>query len=128
MSVLSFSSAPPHGGELKNLMVDDAEERSRIVGGASTKVELNDRQSCDVELLINGGFSPLDGPMNEDVYNHVVDNMRLPESNVSSSFRNLFPATEVHCFPLFPARASVLPLFDMSIENAHQVRMNKTFY
>jgi len=82
MSVLSFSSAPPHGGELKNLMVDDAEERSRIVGGASTKVELNDRQSCDVELLINGGFSPLDGPMNEDVYNHVVDNMRLPESNL----------------------------------------------
>lgn len=33
-------------------------------------------QACDVELLTVGGFTPLDGFMNEDAYRSVVDNMR----------------------------------------------------
>jgi ATP sulfurylase len=41
-------------------------------------IELNDRQLCDVELLMNGGFSPLDGFMNPDSYNSVVEKARLP--------------------------------------------------
>ena len=40
--------------------------------------QLTDRQLCDVELLANGGFSPLTGFMNEEEYLGVVNNMRLP--------------------------------------------------
>jgi sulfate adenylyltransferase len=42
-------------------------------------LELDERGACDVELLANGGFSPLRGFMNENEYNHVVQHMRLPE-------------------------------------------------
>eukprot|EP00941_MAST-03F_sp_MAST-3F-sp1_P005680 g5680.t1 len=45
-------------------------------------LDLNDRQACDIELLMNGGFSPLEGPMNEETYSYCVENMRLPESNL----------------------------------------------
>lgn len=40
---------------------------------------LNHRQLCDIELLINGGFSPLTGFMDQKTYNSVVENMRLPD-------------------------------------------------
>lgn len=76
------TSAPPHGGELKNLMIESDAEKESVAKKVNHTVELNDRQSCDVELLINGGFSPLTGPMNRDTYESVVDNMRLPESNL----------------------------------------------
>lgn len=36
-------------------------------------------QACDVELLAVGGFTPLDGFMNEDAYRSVVDSMRCAE-------------------------------------------------
>ena len=39
-------------------------------------VELSERQACDVELLSVGGFTPLEGFMNEDAYLSVVDKMR----------------------------------------------------
>lgn len=38
---------------------------------------LNNRQLCDLELLLNGGFSPLDGFMKYNDYISVLDNMRL---------------------------------------------------
>jgi len=62
-------------------MVDPSEMAS-LVSTKTQTFELNDRQSCDVELIVNGAFSPLDGPMTEATYEHVVDNMRLPESNL----------------------------------------------
>ena len=37
---------------------------------------LNHAQACDVELLTVGGFTPLDGFMNEDAYHSVVERMR----------------------------------------------------
>lgn len=38
---------------------------------------LKPRQICDTELLLNGGFAPLQGFLNEADYNSVLDTMRL---------------------------------------------------
>jgi sulfate adenylyltransferase len=39
--------------------------------------DLTERQLCDIELLLNGAFSPLEGFLDEDDYNSVIQNMRL---------------------------------------------------
>ncbi len=66
----------PHGGKLVDLMVDGAAAEAAIKRATQT-VELSDRQLCDVELIINGGFSPLDGFMSEADYKSVVETHRL---------------------------------------------------
>ncbi len=42
-----------------------------------TSVDLNARQLCDLELLMNGGFTPLTGFLGQADYEGVVENMRL---------------------------------------------------
>jgi sulfate adenylyltransferase len=39
--------------------------------------DLNARQLCDLELLMNGGFAPLTGFLNQADYDRVLDDMRL---------------------------------------------------
>jgi sulfate adenylyltransferase len=68
----------PHGGELKELYLDEsaaAEEKQKALDCQSW--DLTDRQVCDIELLLNGAFSPLDGFLTEADYDGVVENMRL---------------------------------------------------
>merc|ERR1719231_1603404 len=67
----------PHGGTLVDLMTPAAEVAD-VIASATAKIELTDRQSCDVQLLCNGGFSPLTGFLTEEEYDSVVENMRLP--------------------------------------------------
>ena len=64
----------PHGGTLINLF---SEDKAASKAGVDKTIELTDRQSCDVQLLCNGGFSPLTGFMSEKEYDSVVDTMRL---------------------------------------------------
>jgi sulfate adenylyltransferase len=68
----------PHGGELKNLYLsaDDAEQEKQAARDYASW-DLTERQLCDVELLLNGAFSPLEGFMNRDDYESVVESMRL---------------------------------------------------
>ena len=61
----------PHGGVLVNLMVATGERESAQVG-VSRRVECSDRNACDVELLVVGGFSPLRGFMHQEDYDAVV--------------------------------------------------------
>ena len=68
----------PHGGELKNLYLDDAgvkAEKARARDLPSW--DLNMRQVCDIEMLLNGAFSPLEGFLDEKDYQSVLSNMRL---------------------------------------------------
>lgn len=41
------------------------------------KITLNERQLCDVELILNGGFSPLKGFLSQVDYHSVLQEMRL---------------------------------------------------
>ena len=45
-------------------------------------VILNDRELCDLELLLNGAFDPLEGFLNQVDYNSVLDNLRLDSGDL----------------------------------------------
>src|SRR5207244_11992841 len=67
-----------HGGELVDLYVDPerrAEIKTESKGLPSW--DLTPRQLCDLELLLNGGFSPLRGFMKKADYERVCNEMRL---------------------------------------------------
>ncbi len=73
----------PHGGELKELYLGESaadEERERARELASW--DLTQRQLCDLELLLNGAFSPLDGFQTRAAYDRVVSEMRLPSGPI----------------------------------------------
>ena len=67
----------PHGGELKDLIIKDDAAKQAAIDSCTTTIQLSDRQMCDVELIMNGGFSPLTGFMNQKEYENVVEKMRL---------------------------------------------------
>ena len=68
----------PHGGELKDLYLspEDAEQE-KAKAKDYPSLDLKARQLCDLELLLNGAFSPLEGFLNKDDYESVVKTMRL---------------------------------------------------
>ncbi len=69
----------PHGGELKELYLGEAEAGQEKQRGRDYKSwDLTDRQVCDIELLLNGAFSPLEGFLTEAEYDGVVKDMHLP--------------------------------------------------
>jgi sulfate adenylyltransferase len=74
---------PPHGGELVNLLVDA--DRSAELKAASRdwpSWDLTPRQICDVELIVNGGFSPLRGFMGRADHDSVCERMRLADGTL----------------------------------------------
>ena len=70
----------PHGGILKNLIAT-GDELLRIKAESLNlkSYTLTEQQLCDIELILNGGMSPLEGFMDENNYNRVVDTMRLAD-------------------------------------------------
>lgn len=73
----------PHGGHLKNLVVD--EKRAATLKALSLRlpdITLSDHQLCDLELLAMGAFSPLDGFMVRADYESVLDRMRLQDNTL----------------------------------------------
>jgi sulfate adenylyltransferase len=65
----------PHGGTLVDLRVP-AEEQEALRASVHRVVECSDRNACDVELLLVGGFSPLRGFMHREDYESVVEGHR----------------------------------------------------
>ena len=73
----------PHGGKLVNLVVNQerAEELKRHSRDWPSW-DLRPRQICDLELLANGGFSPLQGFLRRDDYESVCEKMRLTDGTL----------------------------------------------
>jgi len=78
-SQLEAAKQTPHGGELVDLILKTDEEKEAAVAACTKELQLSPRQLCDVELIMNGGFSPITGFMDEETYKHVVDSVALPD-------------------------------------------------
>ncbi len=72
-----------HGGTLIDLYLNDsAAEVEKENARDYQSWDLTDRQLCDIELILNGGFSPLQGFLTEAEYAAVLENMRLPDGTL----------------------------------------------
>ncbi|EPX72247.1 sulfate adenylyltransferase [Schizosaccharomyces octosporus yFS286] len=69
---------------MKDLFARDAPLREQLNKEAASlpKIVLSERQFCDLELILNGGFSPLEGFMTQEDYQSVVHNLRLKSGAV----------------------------------------------
>jgi len=68
----------PHGGQLTELYLterqaDEEKEKAR----SFVSWDLTQRQLCDLDLLMNGAFSPLQGFLEEQEFESVCQDMRL---------------------------------------------------
>ncbi|KAG2494837.1 hypothetical protein HYH03_007077 [Edaphochlamys debaryana] len=92
----------PHGpnAKLVNLMAP-ATEHAALKAACNKRLELSDRNACDVELLCVGAFSPLTGFLCKDEYESVVQNMRLRDGTllglpiVLDTNENIIPGDKV---------------------------------
>lgn len=74
----------PHGGRLteNRISTDEFNAKWKTILPTMKSWVLSQRQLCDVEMLMNGGFSPLTGFMQKKDYDNVLESMRLENGHV----------------------------------------------
>jgi len=73
----------PHGGKLVDCyLTDDELIAAKAEAQELPSWDLTQRQLCDIELILNGGFSPLDGFLNKADYEGVCKDMRLADGTL----------------------------------------------
>ena len=73
----------PYGGRLSNLFVDSHRTaRLKVEAGAYPTWTLTPRQLCDLELIVNGAFSPLRGFLARADYGSVCRQLRLSDGTL----------------------------------------------
>ena len=73
----------PHGGTLVDLQANPEEAAALKAESRDwPSFDLTPRQLCDLELLLNGGFSPLRGFLNKADYTSVCADMRLADGTL----------------------------------------------
>lgn len=73
----------PHGGKLTAVMAEfDRANELRLESRDWPSWDLTPRQLCDLELLLNGGFSPLAGFLVRSDYDRVCREMRLSDGTL----------------------------------------------
>ncbi len=63
---------------INELKVKEYKEKSASL----VSIVLNDRQICDIELILNGAFSPLNGFLGKSDYESVLNNMKLSNGEI----------------------------------------------
>jgi len=73
----------PHGGQLVHPIVEpDKAEELKAQSTDWPSWDLTDRQICDLELILNGGFSPLTGFLGQKDYDSVCTDMHLSDGTL----------------------------------------------
>jgi sulfate adenylyltransferase len=75
-------SQSPHAPIPELYVSHDSAQKLKLDAGEMPGWDLTARQMCDLELLMNGGFSPLKGFLGQADYDGVVDNMRLADGTL----------------------------------------------
>lgn len=74
------SLVSPHGGKFnERLISDEGAKDLKKKARDCLSWDLTERQLCDIEMIMNGGFSPLDGFMKQADYDAVVADMHLAD-------------------------------------------------
>ena len=73
----------PHGGTLVNRLTDNPDKLAEEAKSLP-RIDLTPKQSCDLELISNGGYSPLTGFMGKADFESVCTNMKLADGNIWS--------------------------------------------
>jgi sulfate adenylyltransferase len=74
---------PPHGGQLKPLLLEGNKLNNAITEAKKyPQVRLTSRETSDLIMLAIGAFSPLDGFMREKDYLGVVNNMEMSDGTL----------------------------------------------
>src|SRR5215210_1061302 len=75
-----YDTIAPHGGKLVDRAIPTEERQERLREAAELpKVALGPRTISDLQMISTGVFSPLEGFMNREEYESVVEDMRLPD-------------------------------------------------
>ncbi len=79
MTEKKLTQIKPHGGTLVNLMVEGEKKQALLAtADALPKLQLNERELADIEMIAVGAMSPLTGFMTKAEYDGVLDDMHLP--------------------------------------------------
>ncbi len=75
-----MSTIKPHGGTLKNRLVsDDRIQALESEAQSLVTIQVPKREQCDIEMIGNGAFSPIEGFMGESDFNGVCDKMQMSD-------------------------------------------------
>jgi sulfate adenylyltransferase len=73
----------PHGGKLVNrIATGNARDALVMEAEGLPRIDLSNKQSCDVEMIGIGAFSPLTGFMGKADFDGVVGGMKLADGNI----------------------------------------------